>query len=147
MTTQGINDQYERLARSVSARLSESTANLPHEVTERLRASRYQALAKRKLEASPAVPAVGQNSILIGGLGEAATLQTGRGDSSLWGWVSSTLALLTLVAGLMTIASIQDDIRAHELADIDAELLTDVLPPSAYTDPGFAQFLRSAPGH
>jgi hypothetical protein len=68
----------------------------------------------------------------------------GQGDNSVWGWVSSAVALLILVAGLMTITSIQDDIRANELAEIDAELLTDVLPPAAYTDPGFAQFLRSA---
>ncbi len=148
MTTQGINDHYERLARSLAARLNESTATLPHEVTERLRAARYQALAKRKLEASPAVQAAAQDAMLIGGRrGESASLQMGQGEGSTWGWVSSVLALLVLVAGLMTITSIQDEIRADELAEIDSELLTDVLPPAAYTDPGFAQFMRSAPAH
>ena len=30
----------------------------------------------------------------------------------------------------------------YELEDEDAALLTDELPPAAYTDPGFAQFLK-----
>jgi hypothetical protein len=34
-------------------------------------------------------------------------------------------------------------LRASEIAAVDAELLTDELPPAAYTDPGFLQFLRS----
>jgi hypothetical protein len=32
--------------------------------------------------------------------------------------------------------------RSNELAEIDVEILTGELPPAAYTDPGFAQFLR-----
>jgi hypothetical protein len=35
-----------------------------------------------------------------------------------------------------------NDNRAKELAEIDAAILTDDLPPAAYTDPGFAQFLK-----
>ena len=31
-------------------------------------------------------------------------------------------------------------------AEIDAALLTDDLPPDAYSDPGFAEFLRSPHG-
>jgi hypothetical protein len=38
----------------------------------------------------------------------------------------------------------QDDNRAEELAAIDSALLTDDLPPAAYTDPGFAQYLKPA---
>ena len=44
--------------------------------------------------------------------------------------------------GLIAINVIQDDNRASELAEIDAALLTDDLPPSAYADPGFSQFLK-----
>jgi hypothetical protein len=32
--------------------------------------------------------------------------------------------------------------RASEIADVDAELLTSELPTTAYTDPGFAQYLK-----
>jgi hypothetical protein len=51
--------------------------------------------------------------------------------------------LIALVAGLITISVMQDEDRASELAEVDAALLTDDLPPAAYTDPGFAQFLKS----
>jgi hypothetical protein len=53
------------------------------------------------------------------------------------------LPLLGLVLGLLMIAVTVEDSRTHEIAEIDAELLTDDLPPDAYTDPGFLQFLRA----
>ncbi|MGI9133334.1 MAG: DUF3619 family protein, partial [Rhodoferax sp.] len=56
---------------------------------------------------------------------------------------ASLLPLLALIAGLLTIGFLQDQRRAREVAEVDAELLTDELPPSAYTDPGFAQFLSA----
>ena len=52
------------------------------------------------------------------------------------------LPLLTLVVGLITIKHFQDERRAREVADVDTALLTDDLPPSAYTDPGFLRFLK-----
>jgi hypothetical protein len=50
---------------------------------------------------------------------------------------------VALVAGLLVISVVQDDDRASELADVDSALLADDLPPAAYADPGFAQFLKS----
>ena len=46
--------------------------------------------------------------------------------------------------GLVAIHVIQNDYRAQEVAEVDTALLTDALPPAAYTDPGFLQFLKSA---
>ena len=45
-------------------------------------------------------------------------------------------------AGLTVIAVVENDRRASEVAEVDAALLTDDLPPAAYADPGFTQFLR-----
>ena len=56
--------------------------------------------------------------------------------------MASLFPLLALLVGLLAINVIQDERRAFEIAEVDAELLTDDLPPDAYTDPGFAQFLR-----
>ena len=42
----------------------------------------------------------------------------------------------------MTIQGVQQDNLTAEIAATDAALLTDELPPDAYTDPGFAQFLK-----
>jgi hypothetical protein len=36
-----------------------------------------------------------------------------------------------------------DDFLAQDLAEIDSAILADDLPPAAYTDPGFAQFLKN----
>jgi len=60
-----------------------------------------------------------------------------RGMKPVW-W------LVVLVAGLVTIHVVQNDRRAREVAEVDAALLTDDLPPSAYADPGFVQFLKSS---
>ena len=51
-------------------------------------------------------------------------------------------APIALVAGLATIKTFVDDDRANQLAEVDAALLADYLPPSAYADPGFLQFLK-----
>jgi hypothetical protein len=63
---------------------------------------------------------------------------------SLWARLSAVLPLIALLAGLAMIGVVQDQDRAHELAEVDTELLTGDLPPSAYTDPGFAEFLKRA---
>jgi len=44
----------------------------------------------------------------------------------------------------MAISVIQEERRTDELAEVDSALLTDDLPPAAYTDPGFAQFLKTS---
>jgi hypothetical protein len=51
--------------------------------------------------------------------------------------------LLVLVAGLMLIS--QWTVREQVLAaaDVDTVLLSDDLPPDAYADPGFTEFLKS----
>ena len=53
------------------------------------------------------------------------------------------MPLIALVVGLVAINMVQNDNRAQELAEVDAALLTDDLPPNAYADPGFIQFLKS----
>jgi hypothetical protein len=130
----------DRFGRVVAARLSEAATSLPHDISERLRVARLQALAKR--------PQVQAASDLMSNGGHSATLTIGGGDHhgfGLWRWIASMLPLLALVAGLIALNALIGDERARELADIDAALLTDDLPPAAYTDPGFLQFLKSTP--
>jgi hypothetical protein len=57
--------------------------------------------------------------------------------------MASLVPLIALVAGLALIQNIMDDDRANELAEVDSALLVDDLPPSAYADPGFLQFLKN----
>lgn len=124
----------EQFGRAVGRRLSAGTAELPYHVTERLRAARVQALARRKVEA--AAPMVVAN-------GRSAALSFGKRRFGLWQQIGSVLPLVVLVSGLVLINSVMNERRATEVAEVDAALLTDDLPPSAYADPGFVQFLKS----
>ena len=123
----------------IAARLNSASLDLPHDISERLRAARTRAVAARlkpqtRLQTSPAV--IQQNG--------AALLNFG-GDEGLniWSRLASFLPLIALVAGLALIQNIMDDDRANELAEIDSALLVDDLPPAAYADPGFLQFLKN----
>lgn len=126
----------DRYALRVAARLTGGAAELPYEVTERLRASRVQALSRRK-----AVKA--RTATTFSRSGAAAALTFGDEGLGLWGRVASVLPLVALVTGLVAINVIQNDNRAREVAEVDAALLTDDLPPAAYADPGFVQFLKA----
>jgi hypothetical protein len=70
-------------------------------------------------------------------------LQFGDEGLNLWSRMASFLPLVALVAGLALIQNILDDNRASELAEVDSAMLSDDLPPSAYADPGFLQFLKT----
>ena len=128
----------DRFARKTVSYLSAGTTKLPHDISERLRSARVQAVSKRKLIKYQAA-----ENIVFSGSGAATNFGSGDG----WNWwnrVGSVFPLIALVVGLLTINSIQGDHRAQELAEVDAALLTDELPPDAFADPGFNQFLKSA---
>lgn len=131
----GPEEAQERFARAVAGRLSAGTDDLPYHVTERLRAARTQALARRKVVSVRTAAAVSAS-------GNTATL--GFGGFSWLRPVFSALPLVVLAGGLFLIHNIQNERRASEVAEVDAALLTDDLPPAAYADPGFVQFLKTA---
>ena len=127
----------DQFGRAVAARLSAGTDALPYEVQERLRAARVRALQARK---------VAQQAPVVVGRGGTAALALGDGRPGLWTRIASILPLLLLAGGLVVLHGVQSDERASELAEVDAALLTDDLPPAAYADPGFAQFLKLQSG-
>ena len=129
-----IHPLADRFGRQVAARLSAGTAELPYEITERLRAARVQAVAHRKAVAA-ATPVIR--------MGGAAALGFGDEGLSLWNRIASAVPLIVLAFGLVVINVVQSEQRASEVAEVDVALLTDDLPPAAYTDPGFVQFLRA----
>lgn len=131
----------ERLGQRLAARLDESVQALPHDITERLRISRIQALARysAQLQEQTSMPAMSNGGTAIFGMGGP-----GRAFGP-WRFAASLLPLIALIAGLITLNLVIGDERTRELADIDTAILTDDLPPAAYADPGFAQFLKSAP--
>jgi hypothetical protein len=129
-----------RFAAQVTAALTAQTPNLPHDVSERLRFAREQALARareqHRLAATPSRAVVGVSSSGLGVLG---------GVAPWWQRVASLLPLVVLVAGLVAIDQWSTREQVLAAAEIDSQLLADDLPPDAYSDPGFAEFLRSPP--
>ena len=126
----------DRFALKTVSYLSTGAADLPHDISERLRAARAQSVSKRKI----AKAQIAGNVINMGG---STALSWGSSDGlSWWGRIGSVMPLVALVVGLLTINSVQNDNRAQEVAEVDAALLTDALPPAAFSDPGFVQFLK-----
>jgi len=124
-----------RFALRVASRLSEQSDKLPHDLSERLRVAREQAVARaRQLRlAQPATaPAfqVSQGSIALGQ------------PTSGWLRLASVLPLMLLVLGLVLIQHLHEQAEIHAAAEVDAALLADDLPPEAYGDPGFVAFLK-----
>lgn len=126
----------------VAARLDMASQDLPHDITERLRAARTRAVAARlrtqaQLQTNASV--VNQDG--------AALLNFGDEGLNIWSRLASFVPLIALVAGLAVMSDFFDDIRANELAEVDSALLVDDLPPAAYADPGFLQFLKNPIQH
>jgi hypothetical protein len=126
----------DRFGHNLAARLSDSTQELPNDISERLKAARMQALSKRKVVKLQTASTFNSN-------GGAATLTGGDWSSSIWTRLGSFVPLLALIAGLLAITMVQEQRRVDELAEVDVELLVDDLPPAAYTDPGFFHFLSA----
>lgn len=133
MTTPSLSysEPQSRFARRVAHRLDAGAQELPHDITQRLRFGREQALRAAR------AAAVAQ--------AQAASLRDGtlalRGLP--WRWrVASLMPLVVLVGGLYLIGQVHRSQQIHAAAEVDAVLLADELPPAAYTDPGFAEYLK-----
>lgn len=126
----------DRFGQRVAQRLSSGALELPHDLSERLRAARVQAVAKRKPALRP------QTSSVVIANGSTAV----HGGGWWYSRIGAVVPLIALVAGLFVISAMQDERLASEAAEVDAALLTDDLPPSAFTDPGFAQFVKGDAG-
>ncbi|HAU56843.1 MAG TPA: DUF3619 domain-containing protein, partial [Comamonadaceae bacterium] len=74
--------------------------------------------------------------------GHSAMLGNGDGGTHWWQSILSALPIMALLAGLVVINLDLDEAGTLEVAEVDAALLADDLPPAAYSDPGFVQFLK-----
>lgn len=152
MTTPSHTDATaaDQFARKVTACLSATEQHLPYVVHERLRAARVQAVAHKK-RASFAVqaPVSALHVTHLGVQPNGAILLGQRGPHSdnTPLWLRRFVTALPLIAlfGALTFMGIDHDSKVTvDIADLDAALLTSDLPPAAYTDPGFAQYLQSS---
>lgn len=135
LTTAGRDALEARIAHRLAARLSEHVEQLPSDLSERLRFAREQALERarqsRTATAPSAIAFAAGRSAVFGGL------------SGWWVRLGSVLPALALVAGLLLIQHSHTQSQIAAAAEIDADLLADDLPPSAYSDAGFVEFLKT----
>lgn len=121
----------------VASMLAERAQATPPDISERLRFAREQALvraqAARRQEQVAGAP-------LVVGRGRTAVLASPLGW---WFKLGSAAPLALLVLGLAGIAHVHDKAQIAAVAEVDAALLSDDLPPTAYTDPGFAEYLKT----
>jgi len=127
MNTDDIN-----LAYKVRHALNENLDALPASTTERLAAARARALARKKADAPArkreARPLFSIHTMLsMGGLGRVAV----------------AVPLLAAVFGLAGLYQYEQKQRIAELAELDAAVLSDELPLTAYTDHGFNAYVAS----
>ncbi|CAH0313712.1 hypothetical protein SRABI118_04909 [Massilia sp. Bi118] len=123
MNTDDIN-----LAYKVRHALNENLENLPASTTDRLAAARALALSRKKADAPQSrKQARFDVASLLG-------MQWVRG-------LAVAAPLLAMVIGLAGVYQSQHEQRAAELADLDAAVLSDDLPLTAYTDHGFNAYL------
>ena len=127
-----------RLAFRLTAGLTEHTADLSPDVSERLRFAREQALARARVARSAATA---KPEVVVGS-GTTLSLGSGEGRSGWWMQIAAVIPLIALVGGLVLIQQMHDRSQIAAAAEIDASLLADDLPPSAYSDPGFVEFLK-----
>ena len=97
-------------------------------VAERLKRARELALARQRPEAAPAFAWADNALVRLGGWGGFA--------------LRVLLPLAVLLASGVGLYTWDQNRRAAELEEIDAQLLTDDLPIDAYLDRGFQNWLR-----
>jgi hypothetical protein len=137
-----LENKELEFVREMRRALDESAASLPAPTTARLAAARKAALASKKAELvfvrAPVLAGAG-----VGSMPGANTSLPKRRRSALARFALAW-PLAALVAGLFAIAYFEDQQRTAELADIDAAMLSDDLPLTAYLDHGFNAYLSRA---
>jgi len=127
--------QADQFGRASAALLTQGTQSLPADIKDRLHVARMKALSVRKAEKVRI-----QKPVFAGAMGTYSS-----GSNGLWDTVGWVAPMVVLVFGLIGIAQWQNDSRITDIAEVDAALLTDDVPPDAYADSGFMAFLKNGP--
>ena len=128
--------QADQFGRASAALLNQGAQSLPAGIKDRLYAARMKAISVRKAEKVRA-----QKPVFAGAAGSISNYSSG--SKGLWDTVGWVAPIVVLVFGLIGIAQWQNDSRLTDIAEVDAALLTDDVPPDAYADSGFLAFLKN----
>ncbi len=137
MNTDDLNFAYK-----VRHALNEHLDDLPAPTTDRLAQARKMALARKKAHVEvPMSVRVAKTEMATSGGFLSGLLPPG------FGWIGRmgvAVPMLVLVAGLAGIYQYEQQQRIADLAEIDAAVLSDELPLSAYLDHGFNAYLTQS---
>lgn len=132
MNTDDLNFAYK-----VRHALNERLDDLPASTTDRLAQARKAALARKKAHVEVRVTRTEL----------AAAGGAGGFFAQNFSWINRmgvALPMLVLVGGLVGIYHYEQQQRIAELAELDAAVLSDELPLSAYLDHGFNAYLNQS---
>lgn len=129
-----MNNKELNFAYKVRHLLNENIDALPASTTERLASARKMAVSRKKKH-SPLLALASQGVFAgqIGSFFSAPITWLGR--------MGLVVPLIVLAVGLVNIYQFEQQRRIAETADIDAAVLSDELPLSAYLDHGFNAYL------
>lgn len=126
-----MNSDDLNFAYKVRHALNEHLDQLPASTTDRLASARKAAMSRKK----PHAPVrLAQGQLATGGGGVFSFSFLGR--------MGVIAPLLALVVGLAGIYEYEEQQRIAELAELDAAVLSDELPLTAYLDDGFNAYLE-----
>ena len=126
MNTDDLNFAYK-----VRHALNENLDHLPDAAVDRLAHARKAAMARKKPHAAPLHVA---QRALAGNAGSLFSFE--------WlGRMGVAVPLMVMIAGLAGIYQYQEEQRIAEVADLDAGVLSDELPLTAYLDQGFNAYV------
>jgi hypothetical protein len=126
-----MNADDLNFAYKVRHALNERLDQLPASTADRLASARKIALSRKKSQ--PVAVRLLQRAFAGGG--NSST------EFSLWAKVGVVVPLLAMVVGLAGIYQVEEEQRIAEIAELDAAVLSDELPLTAYMDEGFNAYL------
>lgn len=129
-----MNSKEINFAFKVRHALNENLDNLPTSTANRLTTARKAALARKKKDAPTRILA--RHGVLAG--------HAGNFFNDRLSWLMRIGIAAPILAGLVLLAGLYQYEQQHRIAaaaDIDAAMLSDELPPSAYLDRGFSAYL------
>ncbi len=129
MNTRELNFAYK-----VRHALTENLDNLPATTTDRLAIARKKALAVKRVDSPLKMLVV--NQVLAGSVSGFFSK-----PSPWFTRIGLVIPLLALVIGLSSMYQFEQQQRISDTADIDAAVLSDELPLSAFLDHGFSAYL------
>ncbi|MFG6448477.1 DUF3619 family protein [Roseateles sp. BYS180W] len=133
-----------RVGQRLASCLNEQAAHLPADIEERLRFAREQAMSKAAA-ARAAQPLAAADLPVLQASQSTLVLGQSSGSGPRWLKLAALVPALLLALGLVVIHHSQWYEQIRAAAELDTGLLSKPLPPAAYNDPGFREYLNEDP--